>query len=242
MAAIRFAWAATDISTCAPTLIRRMASFKSGLAKKITDALMRFESQSIEPFAPPPPAWVHEPPRRQPWAPTQEDVPIWRDPDIYFNHDKAEMIVGSFPVEAWCGTTNFGPMFYSYLDQLAAWTLSKIAPEWENEENKSRQGDHVNLNLWPTKFADLISRAAPFMSADTVISRYLGPFSNVPNDAGLAIIAHFTDLTTCRHVYDAETISDDTIRLLRSFKTPFIGRMESFAPTFRVRRVLSRTP
>ena len=64
------------------------------------------------------------------------------------------------------------------------------------------------------RLADLIARAAPYLPSDVVINRYLRPFSDAWDDAGLDFIAHFAQMTTCRHVYDAETVSNGTIALL----------------------------
>jgi hypothetical protein len=47
-----------------------------------------------------------------------------------------------------------------------------------------------------------------------VINRYLKPFSGAQDDVGLDFIAHCAQMTTCRHLCDAETISDGTIALL----------------------------
>lgn len=64
------------------------------------------------------------------------------------------------------------------------------------------------------QLADLIARTAPYLPSDTVIHRYLKPFSAMPGDDGLAIIADFAEMITCRHVYDAETVSDGAVVLL----------------------------
>lgn len=177
-------------------------------------ALTRYASRQIEPLTALPPAWVQAPPRHRFRTDSRHEEPVWREPDVFFNHHIAERIVRSFPVEAWCASSEFRPLFLSYLDQLTAWTASKLAPDWRDEDDRRHGRDRADLNHWPMQLADLIARSAPFLSSDTVIERYLKPFSKAPDDAGLAIIADVAEMTTCRHVYDAETVSDGTIALL----------------------------
>jgi hypothetical protein len=139
---------------------------------------------------------------------------VWREPDVFFNHYVAERTVGAFPVEAWCASSEFMHLFLSYLDQLTVWTASKLDPDWRNSDDRRHRHDRINLNHWPMRLADLVARAAPCLPSDVVINRYLKPFSDARDDVGLDFIAHFAEMTTCRHVYDAETVSDGTIALL----------------------------
>ena len=180
----------------------------------LNTALTRYASRQIEPLTALPPAWVQAPPRHRFRTGRRHEEPVWREPDVYFNYHIAERIVRAFPVEAWCTSTEFRPLFLSYLDQLTVWTASKLAPDWCDEDDRRHGRDSAYLYHWPMQFADLIARSAPCLPSDTVINRYLKPFSEGPNDAGLAIIADFAETTTCRHVYDAETVSDGTIELL----------------------------
>ena len=177
-------------------------------------ALTRYASRQIEPLTALPPAWVQAPPRHRFRTGRRHKEPVWREPDVFFNHHIAARIVRAFPVETWCASTEFRPLFLSYLDQLAVWTASKLAPNWRDEDDRRHDRDSADLYLWPMQFADLIARSAPCLPSDTVIDRYLKPFSEAVNDAGLGIIADFAEMTICRHVYDAEIVSDGTIELL----------------------------
>ena len=177
-------------------------------------ALTRYASRRIEPLTALPPAWVQAPPRHRFRTDSRPGEPVWREPDEFFDHHIAERIVRAFPVEAWCASSEFRPLFLSYLDQLIAWTASKLTPDWRNEDDRRYGRDSADLYHWPMQLADLIARSAPCLPSDTVINRYLKPFSEAPDDAGLAIIADFAEMTTCRHVYDAETVSDGTIESL----------------------------
>jgi hypothetical protein len=177
-------------------------------------ALARYAACQIEPLTAPPSAWVYAPPRRRFSAYRRLEEPVWREPDIFFNHYVAERIVGAFPAEAWCASSEFMHLFLSYLDQLTVWTASKLYPDWRNRDERSHRHDRINLNHWPMRLADLIARVAPCPPSDVVINRYLKPFSEAQDDVGLDFIAHFAEMITCRHVYDAETVSDGTIALL----------------------------
>jgi len=176
--------------------------------------LARYAARQIEPLTAPPSAWVHAPPRRRFSTYRHREGPVWREPDVFFNHYVAERIVGAFPVEAWCASSEFMHLFLSYLDQLTIWTASKLDPDWRTKDDRRHRHDSIDLNHWPMRLADLIARAAPCLPSDVVINRYLKPFSDARDDVGLDFIASFAEMTTCRHVYDAETVSDGTIALL----------------------------
>ena len=111
------------------------------------------------------------------------EEPVWREPDVFFNHYVAEGIVRAFPVETWCASSEFMHLFLSYLDQLTVWTASKLDPDWRNSDDLRRRHDRTNLNHWPMRLADLIARAAPYLPSDDVINRYLKPFSDARDDA-----------------------------------------------------------
>jgi len=177
-------------------------------------ALTRYAARQIEPFTAPPPAWVHAPPRHRFTTDYNSEELVWREPDVFFNHYVAEKIIRAFPVETWCASSDFKFLFLNYLDQLAAWTVSKLASNWRDGDNRSHGRDHIDLDYWPMQLADLVARMASCLPSDTIINRYLKSFSDAPNDAGLAVIAYFAEMTTCRHVYDADTVSDGTIALL----------------------------
>ena len=123
-------------------------------------------------------------------------------------------IVRAFPVEAWCASSDFRPLFLSYLDQLTAWTASKLAPDWRAGDNRRRGHDRPNSNHWPMQLADLIARTAPCLPWDTVINRYLKPFSDAPVMPALPSLPTSPRWTTLGRVYDADTVSDGTIVLL----------------------------
>ena len=160
-----------------------------------------------------PPAWVNAPLRSRHRSRGNEER-VWRDPDVFFDHHIAEKIVRAFPVEAWFGASAFNGLFLSYLDQLAAWTAAKLVPEWRDENDRHHGPDRVNLSHWPMQFADLIARSAPYLSVDAIIDGYLKPFDAAPDDAGLTVISEFAEMTICRHIFDADSISDNTVALL----------------------------
>jgi hypothetical protein len=180
----------------------------------LESALARYVARQIKPLTALPAAWVHALPRHRSSIYRRLEEPVWREPDVFFNHYAAERIVGAFPVEAWCASPEFMHLFLSYLDQLTLWTASKLDPDWHDSDDRHDRRDRTDLNHWPMRLADLIARAASCLPADIVINRYLKPFSDARDDAGLDFIAHFAEMTTCRHVYDAETVSDGTIALL----------------------------
>jgi hypothetical protein len=177
-------------------------------------ALARYAARQIEPLTAPPSAWVYAPPRHRLSTYRHREEPVWREPDVFFNHYVAEGIVGAFPVEVWCASSEFMHLFLSYLDQLTVWTASNLDPDWRNSDDRRHRHDRTNLNHWPMRLADLIARAATYLPSDIVINRYLRPFSEARDDVGLDFIAHFAEMATCRHIYDAETVSDGTLALL----------------------------
>ena len=119
-------------------------------------ALIRYASCQIESLTALPPAWVQAPPRHRFRTDRHNDEPVWREPDRSFDHRIAERIIREFPVEAWCASSKFRPLFLSYLEQLIAWTASKLAPDWRDDHDRRRGRDRADLNHWPMQLADLI--------------------------------------------------------------------------------------
>src|SRR5262249_10783909 len=154
----------------------------------IEAALARYAARQIEPLTNLPAAWVHAPPRHRYSLYRRLEEPVWREPDVFFNHYVAERIVGAFPVETWCASSEFMHLSLPYRDQLTVWTASKLDPDWRNNDDRWRRHDRTDLNHWPRRLADLIARSAPYLPSDDVINRYVRPFSDARDDAGLDFI------------------------------------------------------
>jgi hypothetical protein len=192
---------------------RDSSANKAARDAALESALARYASRQILPLTVLPPAWVHAP-HRSGYRGRGRETPVWRDPDASFDFQAAEKIIRAFPVEFWCGTSDFKDLFLSYLNQLTAWTSAKLAPEWRTESDQRHGPDKVNLSQWPMQLADLVARSAPFLSVDATTGSYLSPFEQTPDDSGLAVITDFAEMTVCRHIFDSDTISDNTITLL----------------------------
>jgi hypothetical protein len=224
------AWIAADLTsnlfTKHSTVInddgsRDSSENEAARKQALTAVLARYSSGEVRALADPPAAWVKEPRRRRTKWETGERA-FWRDPDVYFDSHFAEKVVGGFPVEAWCQDPKFKDLFLSYLDKLTAWTAEKLSPTWRTKAGRGDGPDQALMHLWPSAYADLVARSAPFLSAGEVVKRYLSSF-DASQEAPLGVITSFADMTATRHVLDAETVTDETVALLDHCLSSLLG-------------------
>jgi hypothetical protein len=147
---------------------------------------------------------VHRPPRKA----------EWQDADPTFNPQYAAKLFNLFPVEVWCQSATYKPMFVRLLKQLVAWTVEQLMPSWCDEKSRhKREHRRTDLFEWNPILGDLIARVAPFCDVEIVRKEFLAPFL-VDDEEGLKVLAEFTNATVTRHVIDAPIISENTFTLL----------------------------
>ena len=164
------------------------------------------------PFADVPPPWVKATEQRG--ARKSGLGGEWRDADPSFNPQYAAKLFSLFPIEAWCGSAVYKPMFEHTLTQLVTWTAERLMPSWCDEKTR-RKREHRTTNLieWNHVLGDLLARAAPFFETEVMRNRFLAPFLT-DDEKGLAVLAAFADMTVTRQVFDAPVVPTNTLALL----------------------------
>jgi hypothetical protein len=121
-------------------------------------------------------------------------------------------VISNFPVEFWCEGERRQDLL-TYLDAIVRWTSDRLFPSWA--EKKDRQRRSTDMFEWIRALSGLIARALPYVSAEEAINRFIVPFSKEAYENGLEVVANVTDKAICRHVYDAPSVTDATLTVLR---------------------------
>ena len=163
-------------------------------SSSLVRALERLEQTIASPLTDVPPAWIKATALAT-LRPDLERKDEWEDADsIVQRAQVAVKLFPLFPVEAWCQSAVYKPMFEIALKQLVAWTAERLMPSWRRER---AAGSHQIIALlelieWNGVLGDLLARAAPFFDTEFVRKEFLAPFLTDDKE-GLAVLAQFAD-------------------------------------------------
>lgn len=192
---------------------RRDTSNQAKARKKaLGTALKKLRSDQAKALPEIPPPWVkssNQRPRRK-WQSKTED---WGYPDPTFDPQFAAKVFLMFPMETWCQSAIFKPMFTDSLLQWVHWTSERLLPSWQEDDGRRRRDQSTDLFEWKDALGDIIARVAPFYELGWVHDQLLRPFLG-NDEESLDIVAQFADRTVCRHVLDAPEIPSNSIPLL----------------------------
>ncbi len=180
---------------------------EAGLAR----ALEHLGGSGDMPLSEIPPAWVKAERTRR--SRQSEDGTAWDDADPSFDAQLASKLFPLFPIEAWCESETYRPMFAKTLKELCAWTAERLMPSWQTGRRRRSDRTGTHLIEWNGVLGDVLARAAPFFEAQRLRRDFLGPFL-VNDEEGLEVLASFVHMTVIRHVIDAPTIPGNTFELL----------------------------
>lgn len=159
-----------------------------------------------------PPPWMKDSIRR-PRRKWQSKTEEWGYPDPTFDPQFAAKVFLMFPMETWCQSAIFKPMFTDALLQWVHWTSERLLPSWQDNDGRRRRNQSTDLFEWKDALGDIIARVAPFYELGWVHDQLLRPFLG-DDEESLDIVAQFADRTVCRHVLDAPEIPSNSIPLL----------------------------
>ena len=180
--------------------------------RSLSRAIERVDEGSVFALTGVPPAWVRA--TRQPthFGRSQEEGE-WEDADPVFDPQCAAELFPLFPVEAWCRSAVYKPLWQMALRQLVVWTAERLMPSWREKKRRRTDRSTIKLMEWNSVLGDLLARSAPFFDAQLVRTEYLAAFVT-DDEQGLAVLASFADRTVARQVLDAPTIPTNTLDLL----------------------------
>ena len=172
-------------------------------------ALRCLKKKTPTPFTDVPPPWVKATDKRSALR-----FGAWHDANPSFIPQYAAKLFPRFPVEVWCQSPVYKPMFERTLMQLVSWTAERLMPSWRDEKSRHER-DHSTTELieWNHVLGDLLARAAPFFDTEVVRRDFLAPFLT-DDEKGLAVLAAFAEMTVTRQVFDAPTVPINTVALL----------------------------
>jgi hypothetical protein len=174
-------------------------------------ALERLDESDDTPLPVIPPPWVKA--TRTPRSRPSENGTRWDDADPSFDAQFASKLLSLFPIEAWCESATYRPMFAKTLKELCAWTAERLMPSWQTERRRNSDSTGTHLTEWNHVLGDVLARAAPFFDVQVVRHEFLNRFL-VRDGDGLKVLAPFIHMTVIRHVIDAALVPNNTFELL----------------------------
>ena len=186
---------------------------RNARAQSLVRALERLDQTTDSPLTDVPPAWVKAKPTRPPRFDLSGEKVEWEDADPLFHPQFAAQLLPLWPVETWCQSAVYKPMLEITLKQLVSWTTERLMPSWQSGGQRASARNATELIEWNSVLGDLLARAAPFFETEFVRKELLAPFLT-DDEAGLAVLAPFADMTITRQVFDAPTIPANTFDLL----------------------------
>jgi hypothetical protein len=176
----------------------------------LSHAILNLRKDTPKPFPDVPPAWVKAS-RLRGRRTTDDDEESWGEPDPSFNAQFAAKIFINFPIEVWCQSSTYRPLWQAALSSLVTWTAERLMPTWHGRT--TRRDRPTDLFEWDATFGDLLARSASFFETPWVRQHFLAPFV-VNDEAALQVLAEFADKTVTRHVLDAVQVPANTLDLL----------------------------
>lgn len=209
MASELFVWAAPIVNGEGVRDNRPQEAHVTGVIQR---ALFALNSGGEVSLVGPPQAWVEAPSRHRHVSGKDEPIMEWQHPDHDFNAQFAAPLVKHFPIEAFSLEPARLNAVLTYLDKLVAWTVERIFPSWQEEQERRRSS--TDLFEWIGSLAGLISRTSTVLPAKQLFTRYVEPFSRQQHEDGLKFVGEFTDTLVRRYVFDAPKLSANTIDVL----------------------------
>jgi hypothetical protein len=176
----------------------------------VSRAVENLTKDTNTPFPDLPPAWIKTSRGRRRKR-SDDDDEGWTEPNPSFNAQFAAKIFAKFPVEAWCQSTTYRPLWQAALSKLVAWTAERLMPSWQ--DRTTRRDRPTELFEWNGALGDLTARSAPFFELQWVRQHLLAPFL-VDNENALGVLSEFVDKAVKRHLLDATEIPTNTLELL----------------------------
>lgn len=130
---------------------------------------------------------------------------VLRDPDPFFDWRFAASIFKFFPVERWCASDQYRPLWQSALAGLVGWTASRLIPP-----KAAGRKRHPEEYEWHNSLGHLCARSAPNVDEQWFTDVCLEPYL-VPERNAMHMLSRIAQSLTIRHVVDTDCIPPSTL-------------------------------
>ena len=180
-----------------------------------------FDESGWSPLPLPPPAWIkldagEENGARSRYKSYEEDDlinpnEVWVEPVVFWYTEYAAKILPYMPLENILSSEVRG-IFIEFLTGLLNWTIQKIAPTWIKTDHKVQEC--TELLTWICQLGTMFGRASEFICFKEVKSLFLDSIIELEDNVCLPFLASFADAYVSISIYDAESVSDDAVKVL----------------------------
>jgi hypothetical protein len=166
-----------------------------------------------------PAAWVHEPYpeiqisgiRRRRGA-----EPVWREPDDIWRWDFAPKVLSRIPIEHILADELRRPPFFALCNDLLAWTIERLAPSWEKEDDYRRRRERRSADVieWRMALFRFFGRISSNIEGGEARRRFIDPVALLEDDLCASLLEPLVDIYICSAVFDRCDIAPGASELL----------------------------
>jgi hypothetical protein len=191
----------------------------------------------------PPPAWVKvqknaEPGERPDFEFDEDDVEnvreAWTAPTTHWYSQYAAKVLQQVPIEKILASEVRG-QFLTFITNALQWTNAKNSPPWLKKGRRNRESPH--LYEWTHQLGATLGDMSGRLPLAEVKTRFLTPIFDLEGDTCWALLSPFASSFICRYIYDAQTVPDGAIEVVRLclerfLKSPSFERSSYYAGEF----------
>lgn len=139
----------------------------------------------------------------------------WHKTDDLWDGQYAAKVLQKVPVKSVMASEGCA-QYVDALEAFVGWTLDTINPAWRAERRRGRERSDGSLYEWEEQLGRMVASAAPYLSVDETMQRFLRPVFAQPDEISMRLLAPFTVSLVCGEILDAPGIQNDTLRLLQA--------------------------
>jgi hypothetical protein len=166
-----------------------------------------------------PAAWVHEPyPEIQIGGIRRRrgSEPVWREPDDIWRWDFAPKVLSRIPIEHVLADELRRPPFFALCNDLLAWTIERLAPSWEEEDDDRHRRERRSADVleWRTALFRVFGRIASNIDGEESGREFIDPVLSLEDELCASLLEPFIDIYICSAVFDSREIPQGASVLL----------------------------
>lgn len=167
-----------------------------------------------------PPPWVFAPHPEFEGAPKgrsrRSATAVWRESDELFLWNYAPRVLRRIPIENVIADDLRRPPFLSMCTDLLAWTIERLAPSWETDDEDRRERRSADLLEWRRSLFTFLGRVSSCIEPDEARRLFLEPVFRLEDELCSSLLEPFVDTYICAAILDSSDIRPGAIDLLES--------------------------
>jgi hypothetical protein len=143
----------------------------------------------------------------------EEPPGSWAAPATEWYSQFAAKVVAQIPFEAILAS-DAKPALLKFIAGVLEWTNAKNSPPWKKKGRRNR--DSSRYSEWTHELGETLGRVSGLLCFEEIKNRYLDPIFALDDEACWSRLSPFVSTYICRYIYDAKSVPDDAIAVLRA--------------------------